>query len=275
MKITAIMCVYYKDSYSLFMSALHSVKNQTLKASQFILVVDGAYPDHYDLSEDKLKEFLQITEVIIVKLSKNMGHGLARRIGMMHVSNALVAICDSDDINHKDRFKLSAEFLMSNVDVSIVGSQVEERSIEVPNGTPRIREVPCDHESIIDYMSLRCPLNQMTVMFRYQDIQEVGGYHDFYHNEDYYLWIRLANAGKRFANLPTPLVVASMDSSSYGRRAGIKYFMSEVKIQSLLLRYSLTSLPKYCVSISLRVIIQLLLPNKIRSYIFMNFLRRR
>lgn len=37
----------------------------------------------------------------------------------------------------------------------------------------------------------------MTVMFRKSDIMSVGNYKEWFLNEDYYLWIRLALANQK------------------------------------------------------------------------------
>ena len=71
-------------------------------------------------------------------------------------------------------------------------------------------------------------MNQMTVMFKRQDILSVGGYQDFYHNEDYFLWIRLINADYQLANIPEVLVKVNVDAQTFVRRGGYRYFRSEL-----------------------------------------------
>ena len=41
-------------------------------------------------------------------------------------------------------------------------------------------------------------MNLVTVMFRKDYVQAVGGYQEWFCEEDYYLWIRLAKAGYTF-----------------------------------------------------------------------------
>lgn len=55
-------------------------------------------------------------------------------------------------------------------------------------------------------MKKRCPFNHMTVMFKKSDIIASGNYRDWFWNEDYYLWIRLALKEYKFANLANTLV---------------------------------------------------------------------
>ena len=53
---------------------------------------------------------------------------------------------------------------------------------------------------------------------------DVGGYKDFYHNEDYFLWIRLINAGYQLANIPEILVHANVDFRLTNEEEGIDIF---------------------------------------------------
>ena len=50
-------------------------------------------------------------------------------------------------------------------------------------------------------------MNQVTVMFKKEDVAEVGGYIDWYCEEDYYLWIRMLQKGSLGYNLQEPLRV--------------------------------------------------------------------
>ena len=76
----------------------------------------------------------------------------------------------------------------------------------------------------------------MTVMFRKSDILKVGNYQEWFWNEDYYLWIRLVLAEKKFANLPDTLVKVRVGEDMYQRRGGMKYFESERNIQRMMLK---------------------------------------
>jgi hypothetical protein len=67
------------------------------------------------------------------------------------------------------------------------------------------REVPQTDTELKEYMKRRCPFNHMTVMFKRSDVLQAGNYQDWFWNEDYYLWIRMALAGMEFQNLPETL----------------------------------------------------------------------
>ena len=64
----------------------------------------------------------------------------------------------------------------------------------------------------------------MTVMFKKDEVLEAGNYKQFYHNEDYYLWVRMYLNGGNFYNIPEILVDVRINEKFYGRRGGLKYF---------------------------------------------------
>ena len=135
------------------------------------------------------------------------------------------------------------------------------------------RNVPTKDEDIKKYMKTRCAMNNVTVMFRKADLLSVGGYLDWYYNEDYYLWIRMWLKGLRFANIPEVLVRVRVGKDMYQRRGGRKYFKSELGIQNYMLKNKLISLPTYILNVLKRLIVQRLLPNRLRGWVFRTFAR--
>ena len=54
-------------------------------------------------------------------------------------------------------------------------------------------------------------------MFKNSEVQRAGGYKDWYHNEDYYLWIRMYLNGSSL-NLKDSLVLVRVGNEMYQRR---------------------------------------------------------
>ena len=103
----------------------------------------------------------------------------------------------------------------------------------------------------------------------------MGGFIDWYCEEDYFLWIRLALKGYKFYNLPDNLVYVRVGDEMYQRRGGIKYFKSEAKLQNYMLQNGVISIFGYCYNIIGRFMIQVVLPNKLRGYIFQQCFRKK
>jgi hypothetical protein len=162
--------------------------------------------------------------------------------------------------------------LTEDSDLAIVGSNIAE-FVDDSNNVVGNRNVPSDDTGIKEYLKRRCPMNQVTVMFRKTAVESVGGYIDWYCEEDYYLWLRMYLAGMKFANIPEVLVNVRVGREMYKRRGGWKYFCSEAKLQGFMLKNKIISLPLYVVNVAKRLIVQVLLPNSLRGWVFKKFAR--
>ena len=59
----------------------------------------------------------------------------------------------------------------------------------------------------------------------------------------------------------------------YRRRGGMKYFKSEAKLQKYMLKNEIINLPTYISNVGKRLVVQVLLPNSVRSWIFQKIAR--
>lgn len=263
------MCVYGGDDPSHFQSAVDSILQQTETPDEVILVVDGPVPDALDFV---IRGFENDPRFHVIRLPENLGHGNARRKSLEACSNELIALMDADDLSVPDRFEKELALFCAQPDLSAVSGQISE-FIDTPERSVGKRTVPCTDEELKQYMKYRCPLNQVTVMLRKSDAQSVGGYLDWYCDEDYYLWVRMALAGMKFGAVPDVLVHVRVGEEMYQRRGGWKYFCSERKLQKFMRKNQIISFPQYFINVTKRLIVQVLLPNRLRSWAFKHFAR--
>lgn len=270
-KYTVSMCVYGGDNAEWFETAVNSVLNQTLMPNEIVLVVDGPVPE-------KLNKIITIYEqdslFNVIRLEKNQGHGVARKTGLDACTNELVAIMDADDICTPDRFEKQIEAFRNNPNVDIVGGMISEFVTKQDNIVGK-RIVPQTDVEIKEYMKCRCPMNLVTVMFRKSSVEAVGGFIDWYCEEDYYLWLRMALANMKFINVPDILVNVRVGQEMYQRRGGLKYFKSEAKLQKYMYKNGIIGFARYVINISERMVLQVLMPNKVRGLVFQKLARRK
>ncbi|WP_270706321.1 sugar transferase [Clostridium fessum] len=271
-KYSVLMSLYKKEDAGNFKTSINSMIDQTLPPDEIVLVEDGALTKElYDAVNEIKKAHPGLITSVINK--QNMGLGISLQRGTEMARNEIIARMDTDDIANIERCEKQLKFLNEHKDVSIVGGQIEEFIGDVSNVVGR-REVPLTDEELKRYIRKRCPFNHMTVMFRKSDILDVGNYQDWFWNEDYYLWIRLLLFGKKFANLPDTLVKVRTGNEVYQRRGGVKYFVSEWKIQKLMLDNYVIGYFRYFVNVGERMVLQLLMPNWLRGVIFRKFARK-
>lgn len=266
------MCVYGGDNPEFFDAAVESVVRQSVPPAEIVLTVDGPIPQTIQAVIDKYRSTLKEISFQVIYLERNMGHGQARRTSFDHCTHQLIALMDADDLSLPERFQKQLDCFAANPGLDIVGGIIQE-FVDVPEQVAGRRVVPLTDGEIKDYMKRRCPMNQMTVMFRKEAVAQAGGYLDWYCDEDYYLWIRMALAGKKFANLPDVLVYVRVGQEMYSRRGGWRYFRSEAKLQRLMLQKGIISPGRYGLNVAQRLVLQVLMPNRLRGFLFRKLAR--
>lgn len=265
--------VYKNDKPGFVRVALNSMLvHQSVKPDEVVLVQDGPVPEELSLLlseyEDKYSNVMHI-----IRLEKNGGLGNALRLGVENAKYNIIARMDSDDICQPERFEKQLTYLDAHPECDIVGGQMTE-FIDSPDNIVGRREVPLTNEEIYDFMKSRCALNHVTVMFRKEAVLKAGNYQDWFWNEDYYLWVRMMMTGCKFANIPDVVVNVRSGADQYARRGGKKYFDSEIGIKKLMLEKGMINRKEYVVNYVQRFIIQLLLPNSVRGWVFRTFARK-
>jgi len=269
---TVAMSVYKNDCATFFKEAINSIYSlQTVKPSEIILIEDGPIPEELSESITEVSKAIPILKVVAFK--ENRGHAAARQAGLDYANNELVAIMDSDDIAEPNRFEKQLKFMNEHPEITVAGSLIRE-FIGEPTNVVGVRAVPETDSEIKEYLKDRCPMNLQTVMYRKSMVMEVGGFIDWFCEEDYYLWIRLALAGHKFYNFQESLVNVRVGKEMYQRRGGKKYFQSEARLQKYMLDHKVITLPKYLYNVAIRWAVQVAMPNWLRGWIFRTFARK-
>lgn len=272
-KFSVAMSVYKNDNAAHFDRALESItKLQTIKPDEIILVVDGPVPDAINDVIDKYSAEWDLFQII--RFPQNRGLGNALKAAVEKASNEWIARMDSDDVACADRFEQQLKYIADNPEVDIVGGDITEFVDDEKNIVGK-RVVPKCNKELNQYLKKRCPFNHMTVMYKKKAVLESGGYLDWFWNEDYYLWLRMHLNGCVFANTGTVLVNVRTGADMYGRRGGKKYFKSEIKLQKYMLKHKIISVDIYLTNVIKRVVVQMLLPNSVRGWVYRTFARER
>lgn len=272
MRFSVVISVYKNDNLQYFKAALDSIMNQTVPPSEIIIVVDGPVPIELNNFLAEYKSGHGFIKPIY--LEKNSGLGNALRIGVEASSFELIARMDSDDISFPGRFEKQLRCFEEDDNLSLLGGNISE-FIGGEDNVIGIRAVPADDKGIRNNLKKRCPFNHMTVMFKKSEVLKAGNYKDWFWNEDYYLWIRMYEAGCRFGNLPEILVNVRVGADMYKRRGGVKYFRSEAALQKYMLDKKIIGFCRFIYNVGIRFIVQILMPNSVRGYMFKKFAREK
>ena len=269
-KISVSICVYWKDNPEWFDTAVQSVLNQTVPPAEVVLVVDGPVGEELDAV---IRKYEKMEIFRVIRLKENGGLGNARRIGLAACSFDLVAMMDSDDICLPERFEKQLQLLTKQHNIDIVGAYISE-FVDDPSEPVAMRVVPTEDSDIKKFLCRRNPMNHMTVMCRKASVEAAGGYQDWHYHEDYYLWIRMALSGMRFANIPETLVNVRVGRDMYNRRGGMKCFRSGARLMKYMYDQKFISLGRFLFNVCERFAVQVLFPNELRGWIYRVFARK-
>lgn len=265
------MSVYKSDNPSFFDRALCSITElQTVMPDEIVLVVDGPVSEELNKVIAKYETKYDIFNVI--RLEKNGGLGNALKIAVENARYELIARMDSDDVSSPTRFEEQLNYLTAHPQTDIVGGDITE-FIGTEDNIVGKRVVPQTNDEIREYMKIRSAMNHVSVMYKKTSVQSAGGYQDWFWNEDYYLWIRMWLNDAVFANTGTVLVNVRVGEEMYQRRGGDKYFKSEKGLQDYMLQHKMIGVSTYIKNVGKRLIVQKLLPNKLRGWVFRTFAR--
>lgn len=271
MKFSVLMSVYKNENPEFFKAALDSTVNQSCMPDEIVLVRDGEVPKELQgVIDEYISRYPKM--LTYIPLAENKGLGNALMIGLEKSRNEIVARMDSDDICSVDRFKKQLEFLENNPDVDIVGGNISE-FFGSPDKIIQYRTVFQSHDEIANDLKNRSPFNHQTVMFKKEAVMKAGNYQDFYLFEDWYLWVRMYLAGCRFANINDVLCNVRIVSMS-ARRGGMKYYKSCKRLLKFMKQNGMLGFFKYTKIKTVRFIGYVLLPNKLRAFMYKKLLRK-
>ena len=273
MNFSVLISTYKKENPKYLDEALCSIWDlQTIKPSEIVLVKDGPLSEELDIVIDTWKK--RINEKLnVIELPKNVGLGLALKIGLQECRFELVARMDTDDISVNNRFEKQLRYFKENPTVDIVGGYIYE-FIDVIENVIGIRGVPTSDIKIKKYLRKRSPFNHVTVMFKKEAVLVSGNYQEWYCYEDYYLWSRMLINNHIFGNIPENLVYVRVGKNVYARRGGWKYYKSVAKLHKFMLENKIIKWHEYLYNVLNRFVVQILMPNKIRSFMYQKLLRK-
>lgn len=194
--------------------AVESILAQTFRDFEFIVIDDAST----DGSLHTLEEYAERDRRIkLLKNEKNLGLTKNLNCGIKAADGRYLARIDADDVAHPERFARQLEFLENNRSVDVCGSWIRRMGDRAGTG-----KHPVDDCAIKAKLFLSSSLFHPTVMMRksFLDSRDISYDEEFKKSQDYDLWVRMAEAGAVFHNIPKALVFYRFHSSSVTKKFG-------------------------------------------------------
>lgn len=268
-KFSILMSLYFKEKVEYARECFESLLNQTVPATEWIIVEDGPLTKElYDLLDEYQNKYPNL--IIRVPLEKNVGLGLALREGILYCNYDLIARMDTDDIARKDRFKLQLNEFNKNPNLDICGSHILEFEGNIKNIVSK-RNVPIDNKQIEKYQKRRDAFNHVTVMYKKKAVLKAGNYQSCLLMEDTLLWVNMIQSGAVCSNIDDYLVYVRVGKDMYDRRGGWAYLKKYRIGRKRVFKTGYISNYDYLYTIVVQVIVSLI-PRKLREFIFKTIL---
>lgn len=271
---SVLMSVYRKERPEYLYAALRSMTGQTIKPSEIVLVCDGPLTRELEtvLEAAEFGSFLKL-----IRLEQNAGLGAALAKGLPECTCEWVARMDSDDISAADRCEKQLDYLETHPETDVLSGTIAEfrgeaqTEQEAKACVTSKKCVPQTQAEVAPYIKMRNPINHPCVMFRKSKAMAAGGYQPCPLFEDYDLWVRMFQAGCRFANLPDTLLYMRVNDM-HRRRGGISYIKPICHFWTRMYHRGMLNFTQYIFVLLSRIAVSLM-PNGIRKMIYEKKLR--
>ena len=180
--LVSIIIPYHKKK-KFFRSTINSIKSQTYKNFEVILIYDDIDLEELDFVKNQLKK---IKKKNVIQNKKILGSGLSRNKGIKKAKGKYVAFCDADDIWFKNKLKIQLNFMEKN---NLSFSHSSYNIIDSNNN--KIGKFEAN--SIISYNDLikSCDIGLSTVIINKKLFSNKNKFCELKTKEDYFLWLNI------------------------------------------------------------------------------------
>lgn len=180
---------------------------------EVVVVNDGSDDLHSTILERMLEVFQKtsrFTSIKYIKNETNKGLGYSLNKGLIECTNEIVLRMDTDDIMTQTRIQEQYDFITSNPECVLCGSQITLFR-DTRNGKIKVGETHHPHMSLTEFKtktSNHWLMNHPTFCMRKSKIIDLGNYNASLHSmcEDFELILRVLKKHDKIYNMPESLL---------------------------------------------------------------------
>ena len=213
----SILISSYNTNHKFIVECLESILyQQGLFGMEIVWINDGSDELNTKLLEKTLESFekkMRFTKFIYKKFEKNIGIGPALREGIKLCNNEIIMKVDSDDIMKHDRFAKQINFMNSNKDCVLCGSNLTMFKNQDNN---MINHGDTNHKELLTWEEYKLIKSHWftshpTLCYRKSAILEVGNYNkekkfEWYACDDFELQLKILKKFGKIYNIKESLI---------------------------------------------------------------------
>lgn len=167
-KISVVMVTF--NSKRFIKLSIDSVIKQTYKNWELFIINDGST----DNTKNIVNKYYNYKNIKLINLKKNVGAYKATDLGFNLCRGEYVAILDSDDISHPNRFEHQVRILNNNSSVALVATWV--KIIDSKNKVIRKILAPIEENLFANRFPCNNLICNSSVMFRREILRKISFY---------------------------------------------------------------------------------------------------
>lgn len=182
----------YKRETKYLLRAITSIKNQTYKNTE-IVVVDDNPPDSYyrEKTVDFMKQYNNDSDIIYYLNPKNIGGSLARNNGINVATGEYITFLDDDDEYLPEKIEKQLRFMLNNnCDMSFTNLKLVNDNKVVVDYREYSNLKNYDKQSLLKYHIMRHLTGTPTFMYKADKLREIGGFKDAKMGQEFYLMLK-------------------------------------------------------------------------------------
>jgi glycosyltransferase involved in cell wall biosynthesis len=180
---------------------INSINNSSVLPKELIIINDGST----DNSLQILDRFSYIKYLRVINFNKNLGFCVALNAGIKNATAKYIMRIDPDDIILKERIEKQFDFLETNTEIDVVGSNVIYFSNETKKDIIK-SNFPLKHEAIESaFKEGNHGIQHPSIMIRSRVMKKYKYNQENFKAEDYEIFALIINDGHKFGNILDPL----------------------------------------------------------------------
>jgi len=197
-KFVSIIIPFY-DNLLLLKRAIKSIRNQTYKYYEIIIINDNPKKFHSNQIE-RLKKSFNFNKIKIINNKKNFGAGFSRNFGIKIAKGKYIAFLDSDDTWKKNKLSTQIKIMEK---YNYLASHTGYSIIKMNQNYNSKRQA-----KTLNYFDLlkSCDIGLSTVVLKKSVLKNRKLFPKLKTKEDYVLWLRLSKLGVIFHGINKNLV---------------------------------------------------------------------
>jgi glycosyltransferase involved in cell wall biosynthesis len=190
--VSVIMPVYNAEKF--LSESIKSILNQTYPNFEFIIINDGSTDNSKELISSFKDERIRAYDFT------NQGCSRQRNFGLSVAKGEIIALMDADDISASDRFEVQLNFLKSNEQIHVLGSNCF--NIDENGKIKNEKKFPEFHKEIEFMAPILCPVCHASIMTYRKILVDCGGYLESHKVAgDHELILRLISQSYKIQNI--------------------------------------------------------------------------